>query len=58
MRYGYDEISSSFFSWTVALVVALFVVSYIIIMGPNKATRLTWGQWDLNLGGKWGQYFF
>ena len=27
MRYGFDEISSSFFNWTVALVVALFVVT-------------------------------
>jgi hypothetical protein len=24
-------------------------------MGPNKATSLVWGQWDLNIAGKWVQ---
>jgi len=23
---------------------------------PNKETRLTWGQWDLNLASRWVQY--
>lgn len=27
----------------------------VIQHGLNKGTRLTWGQWDLNLAGKWGQ---
>lgn len=24
-------------------------------MGPNKGTNLVWGQWDLNIAGKWVQ---
>ncbi|HYT43440.1 MAG TPA: hypothetical protein VEP90_13965, partial [Methylomirabilota bacterium] len=28
------------------------------ILNPNKVAISLWGQWDLNLGGKWGQYFF
>jgi hypothetical protein len=24
-------------------------------MGPNKATSLVWGQWDLNIAGRWVQ---
>jgi hypothetical protein len=26
-------------------------------MGPNKATSLVWGQWDLNIAGKGVQLF-
>jgi hypothetical protein len=27
-------------------------------MGHNKATRLEWGQWDLNPAGKWVQLHY
>jgi hypothetical protein len=33
------------------------LICYHIIVVPNIVTRLVCGQWDLNLAGKWGQYF-
>lgn len=60
MRYGFEEISSSLFNWTIALTVRLFVVTLQIYYhnDPNKATKLTWGQWDYIPCGKWGQYIY
>jgi hypothetical protein len=57
----YGLICSSCFCFNASVVVIVLVsdlicnFEYNIKIGPNKATRLVWGQWDLNVATKWVQ---
>ncbi|MGH9977330.1 MAG: hypothetical protein ACRD8Z_16090 [Nitrososphaeraceae archaeon] len=52
MEYGLNAWLSS--SLTAITLPSGFTVVYKAV-GPNKATSLVWGQWDLNIAGKWVQ---